>query len=91
MPAEKDLRPRAGQDSGLRAIAGLFENLEESVQIGKGEGITGLRRLKVIHQIPPSSRRSTAGLLRSPSAIDTLSSVVGGPAGHGKFNAAIPR
>jgi hypothetical protein len=42
----KALAPRAGQDSGLRAIAGLFENLEESVQIGKGERITGLRPIE---------------------------------------------
>jgi len=42
----KRLAPRASEYHGQRPIAGLVENVGESVQIGKGESITGLRPIE---------------------------------------------
>src|SRR4029453_8676514 len=83
MPAEKDLRPapvRTAACGRSPASSKIWKSLSRSARV---KALLASGRLKVIHQIPPSSRRSTAGLLRSSSAIDTLSSVVGSPAGHG--------
>src|SRR4030095_3645850 len=88
IPAEKDLLPAPVRTTakGLSAASSkIWESLSRSARV---KALLASGRLKLIHRTPSSSRRSTAGLLRSPSAIDALSFLVGSEAGHGECNVA---